>query len=266
MGQFEGKTVIITGGGFAALKDGSAGSIGYGIATAFAKEGANLVVTGRNVEKLNAAKEKLEAEHGVRVLPVQADVAAGTDNQATVQNVIDSAVKEFGRIDVLVNNAQASASGVTLADHTTDQFDLAIYSGLYAVFFYMKHAHPYLKETRGSVVNFASGAGLFGRTAQSSYAAAKEGIRGLTRVAATEWGPDGINCNIICPLVMTDQLAQWKQAYPEAYAKTISGIPAGRFGDPEKDIGRTCVFLCSEDAKYISGETITMQGGSGLRP
>ncbi|MEG2959307.1 MAG: SDR family oxidoreductase, partial [Oscillospiraceae bacterium] len=138
--------------------------------------------------------------------------------------------------------------------------------GLYAVFFYMKHAYPYLKETHGAVVNFASGAGLFGKPGQASYAAAKEGIRGLTRVAATEWGPDGINCNIICPLVMTDALAQWKEAYPDTYAATIKGIPAGRFGDSEKDIGRTCVFLCSEDAKYISGETITMQGGSGLRP
>jgi NAD(P)-dependent dehydrogenase (short-subunit alcohol dehydrogenase family) len=183
-----------------------------------------------------------------------------------VQHVIDETVKTYGRIDAVINNAQNSASGVMLVDHTKEDFDKAIYSGLYAVFFYMKHAYPYLKETKGSVVNFASGAGLFGRVAQSSYAAAKEGIRGLTRVAATEWGPDGINCNIICPLVMTDQLAKWKEAYPEAYAKTIQGIPAGRFGDPEKDIGRTCVFLCSEDAKYISGETITMQGGSGLRP
>ena len=88
----------------------------------------------------------------------------------------------------------------------------------------------------------------------------------MTRVAATEWGPDGINCNVICPLVMTSQLAKWKEEYPEAYAKQIGGIPAGRFGDAESDIGRTAVFLCSEDASYISGETITMQGGSGLRP
>lgn len=101
---------------------------------------------------------------------------------------------------------------------------------------------------------------------QSSYAAAKEGIRGMTRVAATEWGPDGINCNIICPLVMTAQLAAWKEEYPDMYAKTLQGIPAGRFGDAETDIGRTAVFLCSDDAKYISGETVTMQGGSGLRP
>ena len=98
------------------------------------------------------------------MLPVQADVNAGADNQAAVQNVVKQAVDKFGRIDVLINNAQASASGVTLADHTTEQFDLAVYSGLYAVFYYMKACYPYLKETKGSVINFASGAGLFGNS------------------------------------------------------------------------------------------------------
>ncbi len=217
MGFLEGKTAIITGAGFAALKDGSAGSIGYGIATAYAKEGANLVITGRNVAKLEAAKEKLEAAYGIRVLPVQADVNAGADNKAVVQNVIDQAIAAFGRIDVLVNNAQASASGVTLADHTPDQFDLAVYSGLYATFYYMQACYPHLKETKGSVINFASGAGLFGNYGQCAYAAAKEGIRGLTRVAATEWGPDGINVNVVCPLAWTAALENFKEAYPDAF-------------------------------------------------
>lgn len=167
---------------------------------------------------------------------------------------------------MLINNAQNSASGVMLADHTKEDFDKAIYSGLYAVFFYMKHAFPYLKETKGSVINFASGAGLFGKPGQSSYAAAKEGIRGISRVAATEWGPYDINVNVICPLVMTSALEKWKEEYPDVYEQTIKGIPLGRFGDSEKDIGKTCLFLASEGASYISGETITMQGGSGLRP
>ena len=255
MKRFEGKTIIITGGG-------KGGGIGYGISTAFAKEGANLVITGRNTKKLDDAKEELERLYDISVLTIQAD--GGEEDQ--VKHVIDETVKTFGGINAVINNAQNSASGLMLVEHTKEDFDKAIYSGLYAVFFYMKHAYPYLKESKGSVVNFASGAGLFGRTAQSSYAAAKEGIRGLTRVAATEWGPDGINCNCICPLVMTAQLAAWKEEYPEAYNKTIQGIPAGRFGDPETDIGRTCLFLCSDDASYISGEIITMQGGSGLRP
>ena len=132
--HLKGKTVLITGGGRAVLSDGSAGAIGYGIAKAFAKEGANLVITGRNKQKLEEAKEELERLYGVQVLPVQADVTAGADNEATVGAVVAKAVETFGSIDVLINNAQASASGVPLADHTTDQFDLAIYSGLYATF------------------------------------------------------------------------------------------------------------------------------------
>ena len=255
MGTMTGKTVIITGGG-------KGGGIGYGISTAFAKEGANLVITGRNTQKLDNAKEELERLYSIKVLALQAD--GGEEEQ--VKNVIDKTIAEFGKIDVLINNAQNSASGVMLADHTKVDFDKAIYSGLYAVFFYMKHAFPYLKETKGSVINFASGAGLFGKPGQASYAAAKEGIRGLSRVAATEWGPFGINVNIICPLVMTDQLKQWKEAYPDVYEQTIKGIPLGRFGDAETDIGGTCLFLASDAASYISGETITMQGGSGLRP
>ena len=263
---WEGKTVIITGGGRAVLADGKAGSIGYGIATAYAKEGANIVITGRNVKKLEEAKEELERLYGVKVLAVKADIAAGTDNVATAAEVVKQTIEAFGRIDVLINNAQASASGVTLASHTVEQFDLAMYSGLYAAFHYMQACYPYLKETRGSVINFASGAGLFGNFGQCAYAAAKEGIRGLTRVAATEWSRDGINVNVICPLAWTAQLEQFKNAYPDAFEKNVHTPPMGYFGDPEVDIGRVCVQLAHPDFKYLTGETITLEGGLGLRP
>ena len=253
MGKLEGKVAIITGGGK---------GIGFGLAKAFAKEGANLTITGRTMSRLEAAKEKLEAEYGVKVLPITADGA----DEASVANVVKQTVETFGHIDTVVNNAQFSKSGVILKDHTNEDFDLAIYSGLYATFFYMRDAYPYLKESKGSVINFASGAGLFGKLGQSSYAAAKEGIRGLSRVAAAEWGPDGVRVNVVCPLAMTESLEQWRDAYPDLFAKTIQGIPLGRFADPEKDIGRVCVFLASDDASYVTGETITLQGGSGLRP
>ena len=262
MGFLTGKTAIITGAGRATLSDGSCGSIGYGIATAYAKEGANLVITGRNVKKLEDAKEELERLYGIKVLSVQADVSAGADNEAVVENVIKQAVDTFGRIDVLINNAQASASGVTIAE----QFDLAVYSGLYATYYYMKACYPYLKETKGTVINFASGAGLFGNFGQCSYAAAKEGIRGLTRVAATEWGKDGINVNIVCPLAWTAQLENFQNAYPEAFKANVKMPPMGHYGDVEKEIGRACVGLASPDFKYLSGETITLEGGMGLRP
>lgn len=266
MGFLSGKTAIITGAGYAKLEDGRCGSIGYGIATAYAKEGANLVITGRNVSKLEKAKEELEALYGIKVLAISADIAKGSDNEAIAKGVVDKAIAEFGRIDVLINNAQASASGVTIQDHTTEQFDLAMYSGLYATFYYMKACYPHLKATQGSIINFASGAGLFGNYGQCSYAAAKEGIRGLSRVAATEWAKDGINTNVVCPLAWTAQLEGFEKAYPEAFKANVKMPPAGHFGDPESEIGRACVQLANPDFKYMNGETITLEGGMGLRP
>ena len=266
MGFLTGKTVIITGAGKATLSNGKCGSIGYGIATAYAKEGANIVITGRNVKKLQDAKEELESLYGIKVLPVQADVNAGADNEDVVQNVIKQTIDTFGDIHVLINCAQASASGVTLADHTTEQFDLAVDSGLYATFYYMKACYPYLAKTKGSVINFASGAGLFGNFGQCAYAAAKEGIRGLTRVAANEWGKDGINVNIICPLAWTAQLENFEKAYPDAFKQNVKMPPMGHYGDVEKEIGRVCVQLASPDFKFMTGETLTLEGGMGLRP
>ena len=266
MGFLTNKTVLITGGGRAVLSNGKAGSIGYGIATAYAKEGANIVITGRNLQKLNDAKEELERLYGVKVLPIQADISAGADNESIVASVVEQAVAEFGGIDVLINNAQASASGVPLSEHTTAQFDLAIYSGLYAAFYYMQACYPHLAKAKGSVINFASGAGLFGNFGQCAYAAAKEGIRGLTRVAATEWSKDGINVNIICPLAWTSQLENFKNAYPDAFEKNVHTPPMGFFGDPEEHIGRVCVQLAHPDFKYLTGETLTLEGGLGLRP
>ena len=266
MGFLTGKTAIITGAGRAVLSDGRCGSIGYGIATAYAKEGANLVITGRNVRKLEDAKEELERLYNIKVLAVQADVNAGADNEAVVNNVVQQTIDIFGSIDVLINNAQASASGVPLAEHTTDQFDLALYSGLYAAFYYMKACYPHLVETKGTVINFASAAGLFGNYGQCAYAAAKEGIRGLTRVAATEWARDGVNVNIICPLAWTAQLENFEKAYPDAFKANVKMPPAGHYGDAELEIGRVCVQLASPDFKYMTGETITLEGGMGLRP
>lgn len=266
MDYFKNKTVLITGGGKASLTDGTAGSIGYGIAIAYAKEGANLVLTGRNLSKLTAAKEELESKYGIRVLALQADISAGADNAAVAAEVVEKAMAEFGRIDVLINNAQASASGVTLEKHTTENFNLAMYSGLYATFYYMKACYPHLVETKGTVINFASGAGLFGNYGQCSYAAAKEGIRGLSRVAATEWAKDGVNVNVICPLAWTAQLENFEKAYPDAFKANVKMPPAGHYGDSELEIGRVCVHLASPDMKYLTGETLTLEGGMGLRP
>lgn len=253
MKRLNGNVTIITGGGK---------GIGYGLAEAFAEEGSNLVITGRTEARLIKAKHELEDRYGIEVLPIVAD---GADEEA-IKSVVSHTVEKFGKINTLVNNAQVSKSGLSLVDHTREDFDLAIYSGLYATFFYMKECFPYLEKTHGSVINFASGAGLFGKLGQASYAAAKEGIRGLSRVAASEWGPYEVRVNVVCPLAMTESLQQWKAEYPELYEKTIHGIPLGHFADPKDDIGKVCVFLASDDAHFVTGETITLQGGSGLRP
>ena len=253
MKKLQDNVTIITGGGK---------GIGFGLACAFAKEDSNLVITGRNETRLQNAKERLEEEYGVKVLAMVADGA----DEARIKEVVAKTIETFGKINTLINNAQASKSGLSLIEHTKEDFDLAINSGLYAAFFYMRECFPYLKESKGSVINFASGAGFFGKWGQSSYAAAKEGIRGLSRVAATEWGPEGVRVNMVAPLAMTESLKEWKENYPELFEKTIQGIPLGRFADPMKDIGRVCVFLASDDASYVTGETITLQGGSGLRP
>lgn len=253
MKRLNGNVTIITGGGK---------GIGYGLAQAFAESGSDLVITGRTESRLLEAKERLEKDYGIKVLPVVAD---GADEEA-IKEVVRMTVAHFGKINTLINNAQVSKSGLPLVEHTKEDFDMAINSGLYAAFFYMRECFPYLKETHGSVINFASGAGLFGKLGQASYAAAKEGIRGMSRVAAAEWGPDGVRVNVVCPLAMTESLSEWKEEYPDLFAKTIQGIPLGRFADPKNDIGKVCVFLASDDASYVTGETVTLQGGSGLRP
>jgi NAD(P)-dependent dehydrogenase (short-subunit alcohol dehydrogenase family) len=131
MKRLEGNVTIITGGGK---------GIGYGMAEAFAEAGSDLVITGRTLSRLEAAKERLEKTYGVKVLPIVAD---GADEQA-IKDVVAAAITEFGKINTLVNNAQVSKSGLPLVEHSKEDFDLAIYSGLYAAFFYMRECHPYL--------------------------------------------------------------------------------------------------------------------------
>ncbi len=111
-----------------------------------------------------------------------------------------------------------------------------------------------------------TGAGLFGSYGQCSYAAAKEGIRGISRVAANEWGKDNINVNVICPLAWTAQLEKFATEYPEIFKENVYMPPMGHYGNSETEIGRVCVQLVNPDFKYMTGETITLEGGLGLRP
>ena len=274
--------------GRVAVVTGASAGLGRQFALALARQGADLAILARREWKLNEVAEEIRAV-GVKCLVVRCDVRLPED----VENAVKAVMAEYGKVDILVNNAGGGKSK-PLDDFPEEDWIDTVNTDVFGV---MRCTRDFGREmlkagygrviniasilgkgglpeipvsdyatSKGAVINFASGAGLFGRVAQSSYAAAKEGIRGLSRVAATEWAPYGINVNIVCPLAMTSELEHFKANYPDAYNATLKGVPMGRFGDPEKDIGRVCVFLGSEDAKYMSGETLTLQGGSGQRP
>ena len=242
--RLAGKTALVTGG---------AGGIGRGIVRAYVKQGANVLFVDINEEAGNALAEELGAQ--AKFLSI--DIS----KQENAAAMVDAAVEAFGRLDILVNNAHASRQ-VSFLETTQEHMDLSLNTGFYPTFWLMQAAYPQLKANQGAVVNFASGSGLKGMPMQTSYAAAKEAIRGISRVAANEWAPDNINVNIISPLAATEGVQTWMDNFPEAAEQTLANVPLHRFGDPEKDIGAVAVFLASEDSRYITGQTIMVDGGS----
>jgi len=247
MAKLQDKVVIITGG---------AGGIGLGMAKTMAKEGAILAIVDVN-EEAGKASEKILQE----ISPKSSFIKADLMDRDSLPSIITKVIEKYGKLDVLVNNAHASRQ-VTLEETTQADLDLSFGTGFYPTFYLMQAALPYLKETKGNIINFASGAGLNGHETQGAYAAAKEAIRGISRVAANEWGRFGINVNIISPIANSEGVQAWAKAQPEYYEAVRSKIPLGRFGDVEEDIGRVAVFLASEDSKYITGQTIMVDGGS----
>src|SRR5699024_9611146 len=126
----------------------------------------------------------------------------------------------------------------------------------------MTAAHPQLSANGGSVINFASGAGIEGSPTQGSYAAATEAIRAISRVAANEWARDGVNVNVISPPALTEGVQSYTDENPAIEKRLPAGTPRRRFGDPQADIGRVAVFLASDDASYMTGQTLMVDGGS----
>ncbi|MDV7269125.1 SDR family oxidoreductase, partial [Rhodococcus oxybenzonivorans] len=164
--RLQGKTAIVTGG---------AGGIGRAITRVFVREGANVLFVDIDDERGTA----LEKELGAATRFLNVDIA----RRESADQIRDAAVDAFGSVDVLVNNAHASRQAL-LVDHTQDMFDLSFQTGFYPVVHLMQACYPQLKSAKGSVINFASGSGLDGMPTQTSYAAAKEAIRGVSRVAA----------------------------------------------------------------------------------
>lgn len=245
--KLQDKVVMITGG---------AGGIGSGIAKAMVKEGAIVAIIDLNEETGKAMEAELQA-----ISPKSMFIQADLTDRANLPKLIEQVVAAYGKLDVLVNNAHASRQ-IRLAETTQADLDLSFDTGFYPTFYLMQAAYPYLKETQGNVINFASGAGIEGHETQGAYAAAKEAIRGISRVAANEWGRDGINVNLISPIADSPGVRAWAEAQPEYYQAVLNKIPMGRFGDIEEDIGRVAVFLASADSQYISGQTIMVDGGS----
>ena len=249
MGRLDGKVVLVTGAGQ---------GIGAGIALAAAAEGASIVAAGRTLSKVETMAAEIE-QRGVEALAVECDVRFRDQVDACVAEALD----RFGQIDGLVNNAQMVALGPVLEITEADARS-TWESGFLGSLWFMQAAHAALQAARGSVVNLGTGASLRNDLPGFTlYAGTKEMIRTLTRMAALEWGAEGIRVNAIIPNGESPGLQMWSQLAPKEYDDFVATIPLGRVGRLEEDVGRATAFLLSEDAAYVTGSTLMVDGGQG---
>lgn len=241
--RFSGKVVVITGAG---------SGIGEGTALRFAREGASVVLAGRRKEKLDAVAAGLDE---ARTLVQVADVADET--QATA--LIDEAVKRFGRIDVLVNNAGVAVMG-KIADLSTADWRKVMSADVDGVFFCTRAAMPHLIATKGSVVNTSSVSGLGGDWGMTVYNAAKGAVTNLTRALAMDYGRDGVRVNAVCPSLTNSEMTSDMQDNKELIGKFMERIPLGRAAEPD-DIAAVIAFLASDDARFVTGVNLPVDGG-----
>ena len=247
--NINGKVALVTGAGQ---------GVGRGIALALAAGGALVILVGRTTAKLQAVQAEIEAAGG------QADVAPPADvrNAADIDALITYAADRHGGIDILVNNAQQAVLA-PLLDIDDEGLLLTFESGPFAAFRMMKAAHPYIKQRGGgAIINIVSSTAInWDTSGTAAYSAAKQAIGAITRAAASEWGPDGIRVNNIAPLAGSPAMLAWLDAKPEGPDAYLSTIPMRRIGDPQADIGRAVLFLASDEAAYITGATIPVDGG-----
>ena len=246
MQRLDGKVAIVTGAGQ---------GVGRGIALALATEGARVVVAGRTLDKVERVAKEI-ADRGGTALPVRCDVTERPD----VDGLVAAATDAFGSVDILVNNAQSSSQG-RLEDVTEADITRNMGSGPIASLWCMQACLPYLKEQGGTIVNLGSSTGVQGDPGFGAYAMAKEAIRGLSKVAAREWGRYGITVNVICPAAESPASDAFFAAHPEHLERIERETPLGRFGRSEEDIGRACVALAGGDLSYLTGATLMLDGG-----
>ena len=251
-GLVRGKVAIVTGG---------AKGLGYGISRCLARDGADVLITGRDGAAAEAVAAEVAAEFGVRALGMSADMGV----KAEVEAMVERAVAEFGGLDILVNNASLLSPNVLLEQKTDEMLQRTLEIGAWGNWWAMRAAFPHLKARGGgSIVNFYSIDAQTGAWLHADYNMNKGAILALTRSAAVEWGRFNIRTNAIAPTGMGQVFAELAENVPGFLEAATAGNPLKRAGDPEKDIGPVVLFLASEMSRFVNGELINVDGGQHL--
>ncbi|HVJ54723.1 MAG TPA: glucose 1-dehydrogenase [Aliidongia sp.] len=239
------------------LITGALTGIGRATALAFAKEGAQIVVSGRRDEAGQALVSELRAM-GAEAEYRRADVRQEDD----VKQLVDSTVARFGRLDVAVNNAGTEGESGPITGQSVENFRATFDTNVLGVFLSLKHEmRVMLAQGSGSIINLSSVAGQAGFPGASIYVASKHAVEGLTKTAALEGAEAGVRVNSVAPgPVETDMLDRFTGRESQAKANFLAGIPAKRAGEPD-EIAQTIVFLASGKAKYLTGQNIAIDGG-----
>ncbi len=241
-----------------ALITGAGQGVGRGIALAIAAQGAAVALVGRTESKLIEVAKEI-GELGGQALTISADVTRPEDIARSVTATVDG----LGGLDILVNNAQQTALG-SILDVEESALQACWESGTLAAFRLMRASYPYLRDG-GVVINLGSSTSVNPMpVGRGVYASVKAATQTLSRVAAAEWGKDGIRVLTVLPASTSPAADAWAQAQPEEYARSLSNIPLGRLGDPRHDIGDVVAFLCSDAASYMTGTTIALDGGQAF--
>lgn len=249
--HFKNKIVIITG---------AASGIGKACAFQFAKKGATVVVADINLENAQKIVDEIVTNQG-NALPIKVNVAKFTD----VEKLINTTVAEFGKIDIMINNAGIGPSYLKTHEATLRDWDRVISVNQTGVFYGMKLAlQQFLIQGYGNIVNVASLAGLKASSHNISYSASKFAVVGMTKSAAMEYASQNIRINAVCPgYTASPLLDQLRNTKPEMDAKLKSVIPMKRYAKPD-EIAAAVLWLASDETQFITGQTITLDGGTSL--